>query len=113
VDTPAGFVPSLPFECISLLNLDAIILLQAPAATVVERRQKNERKYRFMRDWPNRERIELHQSLLLKATLHYALVSGASLEWIDNPSGGLDAAIEGFLVILKIVAPTLDTIPDP
>jgi len=80
VDTPTGFVPGLPYECVTSLGLSAIIILTAPASDILSRRENNKAKYQLMNGRSGIDRIAFHEELLVKASLQYAILSGDKIE---------------------------------
>lgn len=109
VDTPTGFVPGLPHQCVYNLDLTAIIILTAPATDIVLRRENNRAKYERLNGSGGPERIELHQDLLIKASLQYALLSGASLECIPNRQDEIEGTVEALISLLGKLIPGLLT----
>ena len=109
VDTPTGFVPGLPHECVSALDLTAIIILTAPANDVLLRREKNKAKYELLNGAAGPDRINLHEDLLIKASLQYALLSGASLECVPNRQNEIDETVGTLLGLLDRLIPGLLT----
>ncbi len=99
VDTAAGFVPGLPMRCISKLNLTAIVLLTAAPDEVLGRRNRVGAKYRLYRN--DQERIELHEKVLLDASLQYALLAQAVFDVVTNPESQQEAAAKAMLTILR------------
>jgi adenylate kinase len=107
VDTPTGFVPGLPYECVTSLGLSAIIILTAPASDILSRRENNKAKYQLMNGRSGIDRIAFHEELLVKASLQYAILSGASLECIPNDQDKIEDTVKSLIMLLGKLIPDL------
>jgi adenylate kinase len=96
VDTPSGFVPGLPLDCVSTLNLTSIVLLWAKPKDIVTRRNNNVDKYSMLKRWSDDERIDIHQKVVFQISLQYSLLSQASFDVLDNSQDELDKTVKGF-----------------
>lgn len=107
VDTPTGFVPGLPYECVAKLDLSAVIILTASPADILARRENNKAKYQLLNGKSGPERVAFHEELLIKASLQYAILSGASLECVPNHQGEIENTVQSLIVLLEKLIPGL------
>lgn len=105
VDTGYAFVPGLPADCVVGLSLDAIVVLTSKPGDVIQRRSLAHEKYHHLQ--ASGERIDLHQRLIADAALHYALSSGAAIEFLSNPQGAIDDTARRLVLLLEKLVPEM------
>lgn len=96
VDTSSGFVPGLPIDCVSILNLSSIVMLSSHPSDVVSRRSNHVNKYGMMKQWSDEERVETHQKVVFQVSLQYSLLSQSSFDILENRQGCLVKTAEDF-----------------
>lgn len=101
VDSPSGFVPGLPMECIRKLKFTGIILLHTKPPEIIERRKVLAKKYNMIPQWDSEDRIEFHHRILRQACVNYMIQSDAHFEEIENVQGKLDSTVKRFLEVLE------------
>ena len=83
VESTAGLVPGLPYECVSSLKLTAIVVLTAMPQEILKRRENDPPKYVSYRN--DEARVKFHQETLLAGAWTYAMLSGAAFDAVQNP----------------------------
>lgn len=96
VDTPSGFVPGLPLDCVSTLNLTSIVMLWSDPEDIVTRRSNHMNKYSMLKRWSDEARIKTHQQIVFQVSLQYSLLSQASFEILDNLQDRVDKTVKEF-----------------
>lgn len=99
IKTPFGYLPGLPYDVLNILKPKRIILIEADAREIVERRKKDE-KIR-QRDEESIESMEEHQLMNRIAGMSYAILTGATLKIIKNRQGKIKEAAEEIIKALE------------
>jgi len=99
IKTPFGYLPGLPYDVLQILKPSRIILIEADAKEIMERRRKDVdiRK----RDEESIESMEEHQLMNKIAGMSYATLTGATLKIIKNRQGKLEEAVEEMMKALE------------
>ncbi|MEM1513830.1 MAG: adenylate kinase [Candidatus Thermoplasmatota archaeon] len=85
IKTRDGYMPGLPYEIISIIKPDFIILIEADAREIEKRRNKD--KDIRERDKESLEEIEMHQNINRMAAIAYATLVNANVKIIKNEEG--------------------------
>jgi len=96
VDTASGFVPGLPLDCISTLDLTSIIMLWAEPKEVVTRRSNHVDKYSMLKQWSDSERVKTHQKVVFQVSVQYSILSHASFDVQNNRQNKVDETVKEF-----------------
>ncbi|MBI4399393.1 adenylate kinase, partial [Candidatus Micrarchaeota archaeon] len=84
INTPKGYLPGLPLALLSKLNVEGLVLIDAPIKNILSRRGADKSR---IRDMQKKEELEEHV-LLNKAFLSaYGMVTGAPIIVIQNEDG--------------------------
>ncbi|MDZ7731019.1 MAG: hypothetical protein U5K37_08985 [Natrialbaceae archaeon] len=94
--TNHGFVSGLPTPVLSDLDPARIVLLEASAETISERRSDVE--HRVYRE-QGRRAIDLHQDLNRAAAMQYAIATDAAVRLVEN-EGSVEAAADDLAQII-------------
>jgi len=99
IKTPFGYLPGLPYDVLQILKPSRIILIEADAKEIMERRRKDVdiRK----RDEESIKSMEEHQLMNRIAGMSYATLTGATLKIIKNRQGKLEEAVEEMMKALE------------
>jgi adenylate kinase len=97
IKTKAGYLPGLPETVLKLLAPDAIILVEATADEIIQRRRRDTRA----RDVEDKCMILEHQLFNRIAAMNYAIMSGATVKIIQNNENKLEDAAADILAILE------------
>lgn len=84
VASTSGFAPGLPYSCIAMLGLTAVVFLTAEPSEIVGRREKEKAKYETTPGWDSPDKVAEHQELARNASLTYTLMSEASYTTLVN-----------------------------
>jgi len=98
IKTPFGYLPGLPYDVLKILKPDRIILIEADANEIMERRNKDA-EIRD-RDRENLESMEEHQMMNRIAGMGYAILTGATLKIVKNKQGKINEAAEELIKAL-------------
>ena len=81
VQTPYGFLPGLPGPVLSDIDPTAILLVEAEATTICERRESSD-----YRDYPAETElmVTFHQQLSRAAAMGYSMESGVPVQLVPN-----------------------------
>ncbi len=98
INTPSGYLPGLPYSLLKNWDVERLVLITAPIADIMARRQKDSTR---TRDMQNEESLAEHERMNLAYLAAYSALSGAPATIIVNRNGGLDEARAKFLSLLK------------
>lgn len=98
IKTAEGYLPGIPMTVLTMIAPDAVVLVEAPAAQIAGRRQKDQTR---ARDADTVEDIEEHQSMNRAAAAAMGVVSGATVKIVVNADGGLEHAVRTFADVFK------------
>jgi adenylate kinase len=93
VQTPYGFLPGLPAPVLADVDPTAILLVEAEATTICERRDRSD-----YRDYPEETElmVTFHQQLSRAAAMGYSMESGVPVQLVPN-DGGVDEAVDSMV----------------
>ncbi len=89
IKTPRGFLPGLPSWVLEELKPARIVLIEASPEEIRERRAGDETR---QRDEDTLEEIELHQSMNRAMAMACAMLTGATVEIVENRTNMLEEA---------------------
>ena len=98
ISTPKGYLPGLPHSLLSNLKVDYLVLISAPIDEIISRRQSDKTR---VRDAESFESLSEHDAMNRSFLAAYACLSGAPAMIILNRNGGLEAAQQRLLSLLK------------
>ena len=96
IKTPGGYYPGLPEWVLRRLEPDRIVLVEADAEEIANRRTKDGSR---VRDEEGMEDIVEHQMMNRYAAMAYSMLTGASIKMVFNHDGGLDEAVKEVLKV--------------
>ncbi len=99
IKTPFGYLPGLPYDVLSILKPDRIILIEANPEEIMQRRKKDAEIRK--RDEESITSMEEHQLMNRIAGMSYAVLTGATLKIIMNRQGKLQEAAEEMIKALE------------
>ncbi len=85
IKTKEGYMPGLPYEILSIIKPDFIVLIEANEEEIDKRRNKD--KEIRERDAESLEEIKLHQSINRMAAIAYASFVNANIKIVKNEEG--------------------------
>jgi adenylate kinase len=93
IQTPYGFLPGLPEPVLADVDPSAILLVEADAPTIVERRERSN-----YRDYPEETElmVTFHQQLSRAAAMGYSMRSGVPVQLVPN-EGAVENAVESLV----------------
>jgi len=91
VKTPKGYMPGLPEWVLKKLKPTAIVIVEADAQEIFNRRAKDETRNR---DPDTVEQIVEHQMINRAAAMAYATLTGATVKIVFNHDDGIDEAVK-------------------
>jgi adenylate kinase len=99
IKTPYGYLPGLPFDVLTKLQPNAIVLIETDPRDILSRRDKDSdiRK----RDSETLEDMQLHQTMNRMAAMSYAVFAGATVKIIQNKQGELTSAAKEIAAIIR------------
>jgi len=98
IKTPKGYMPGLPEWVIKRLNPTAIVLVEASADEIYNRRANDTTRDR---DPDTKEQITEHQMMNRAAAMTYAVLSGATVKIVFNHDDAIDLAVKQAAPVLK------------
>jgi adenylate kinase len=93
IKTKEGYLPGIPMTVLAMIAPHAVVLVEAPAAQIHGRRQKDGSR---ARDADSQADIEEHQQLNRSTAAAMGVVSGATVKIVPNLDGGLEDAVRTF-----------------
>jgi adenylate kinase len=93
VQTPYGFLPGLPDPVLRDIDPSAILLVEAEATTICERRDQSD-----YRDYPAETElmVTFHQQLSRAAAMGYSMESGVPVQLVPN-DGAFEEAVDSMI----------------
>ena len=98
IKTPSGYLPGFPYPILKKLNPRLIILIEADANEIIERRVKDKDIRR--RDEESIYDIEEHQLMNRIAAMNYAVLVSATVKIVKNNDGMAEKAAEEIIKVL-------------
>ena len=98
IKTPSGYLPGFPYHILKKLNPRLIILIEADANEITERRAKDKDIRR--RDEESIYDIEEHQLMNRIAAMNYAVLVSATVKIVKNNDGMAEKAAEEIIKVL-------------
>ena len=98
IKTPSGYLPGFPYHILKKLNPRLIILIEADANEIIERRVKDKDIRR--RDEESIYDIEEHQLMNRIAAMNYAVLVSATVKIVKNNDGMAEKAAEEIIKVL-------------
>jgi len=98
VKTPKGYMPGLPEWVIKKLNPTAIVVVEADAEEIYNRRAKDTTR---TRDPDSKEKIAEHQQINRAAAMAYAALSGATVKIVFNHDNAIEDAVKEAAPVLR------------
>ena len=98
IKTPSGYLPGFPYHILKKLNPRLIILIEADANEITERRVKDKDIRR--RDEESIYDIEEHQLMNRIAAMNYAVLVSATVKIVKNNDGMAEKAAEEIIKVL-------------
>jgi len=98
IKTPSGYLPGFPYRILKKLNPRLIILIEAGANEIIERRAKDKDIRR--RDEESIYDIEEHQLMNRIAAMNYAVLVSATVKIVKNNDGMAEKAAEEIIKVL-------------
>ena len=98
IKTPKGYLPGLPEWVIKKLNPTAIVVVEADAEEIYNRRAGDPTRNR---DPDTKEQIAEHQMVNRATAMAYATLSGAAVKIVFNHDNAIDAAVKQAAPVLK------------
>ena len=98
IKTPSGYLPGFPYHILKKLNPRLIILIEAGANEIIERRAKDKDIRR--RDEESIYDIEEHQLMNRIAAMNYAVLVSATVKIVKNNDGMAEKAAEEIIKVL-------------
>ncbi len=91
IKSPNGYLPGLPEWVLRKLNVSSYFLIEADPKEIKKRRDEDPTRHR---DNDTIEDIEEHQIVNRQFAISYAVFSGATVNFITNPTGHPEIAAE-------------------
>ena len=98
IKTPKGYMPGLPEWVIKKVNPMAIVLVEASAKEIYDRRANDPTRNR---DPDSEEEINEHQMMNRAAAMSYASLTGATVKIVFNHDNKLDDAVKQASTVLN------------
>jgi adenylate kinase len=98
IKTPAGFLPGLPKWVLEELQPDIFLLIEADADEILLRRISDTSR---TRDLEMMKEINLHQEMNRAASIAYAVLTGATVQIIENHDNQLENSVVEMVETLK------------
>ncbi|MEM0155529.1 MAG: adenylate kinase [Thermoplasmataceae archaeon] len=99
IKSPRGYLPGLPEWVLRELKISSYFLLEADEKIIESRRNKDGTR---RRDEDTVESIREHQQVNRMFALSYAVFSGATVNFIENPEGKPEIAADN--IVKRLVA---------
>ncbi|MCX6777441.1 MAG: adenylate kinase [Candidatus Micrarchaeota archaeon] len=90
VSTPNGTIAGLPFDFLSRLKVDGLIMITAPTADILRRRREDQTR---VRDAQSEEELDEIRRINMSFLHIYAALTGAPVELVYNRDGKLEEAV--------------------
>ncbi|MBC7081495.1 MAG: adenylate kinase [Thermoplasmatales archaeon] len=97
IKTKDGYMPGLPYEILSIIKPDFIVLVEADPKEIEKRRNKD--KDIRGRDVESLEEIELHQNINRMAAIAYAALINANVKIVKNEEGKVKECAEEIMKV--------------
>jgi adenylate kinase len=98
VKTPKGYMPGLPEWIIKRINPTAIVVVEADAEEIYNRRANDPTRNR---DPDTKDQIAEHQMINRAAAMAYAALSGSTVKIVFNHDNAIDDAVKQASPVLK------------
>ena len=98
VKTPKGYMPGLPEWVVKKINPTAIVLVEADAEEIFNRRANDSTRNR---DPDTKEQIHEHQMINRSTAMAYAVLTGATVKIVFNHDNAIDDAVKQAAPVLE------------
>ena len=98
IKTPKGYMPGLPEWVVKKLNPNAIVVVEADAEEIYNRREKDTTRNR---DPDTKEQIDEHQMMNRSAAMAYAALTGSTVKIVFNHDDALEDAVKQAVPVLE------------
>ena len=98
IKTPLGFLPGLPKWVLDELQPDQFVLIEADGDEILMRRISDTTR---TRDMEKLKDINLHQQMNRAVSMAYAVLTGATVQIIENHDNRLDESVDGIIKTLS------------
>lgn len=98
IKTPLGFLPGLPQWVLEELQPDQFVLIEADGDEIMLRRISDTTRTRDMEKLPD---INLHQQMNRSVAMAYAVLTGATVQIIQNHDDQLEETVARMVETLK------------
>ncbi|HPP79240.1 adenylate kinase [Methanospirillum sp.] len=98
VKTPVGFLPGLPECVLKELKPDLIILVETDSDQILKRRLSDTSRIRDIEGYRD---IQDHQDFNRAVAASYAMLTGCTIRYIQNPDFLLEKAVEEMVQVLR------------
>ena len=98
IKTPAGYFPGLPKWVLDAMKPEMIVVIEASAAEIFERRKRDATR---KRDFEGIEDIEEHLKVNRYTAFACSIYTGATVLILKNNEGELEKAVDRFMGALK------------
>lgn len=98
ISTPKGYLPGLPEWVLREMMPDTIVLIEADAKDIHQRRSKDKTR---ARDAETAEEIQRHQQINRAASIAYGMMTGATTKIIRNEQGKAEKAAKEVVDALR------------
>ena len=98
VKTPKGYMPGLPEWVVKKINPTAIVLVEADAEEIFNRRANDSTRNR---DPDTKEQIHEHQMINRSTAMAYAALTGATVKIVFNHDNAIDDAVKQAAPVLE------------
>lgn len=100
IKSPKGYLPGLPEWVLRELKVSSYFLIEADSRLIEQRRRNDSSR---SRDEDSAEAIGEHQEINRYFAAAYAVFSGATVNFIDNPEGKPEIAADNIVKRLMVV----------
>ena len=98
VNTPKGYLPGLPFSIISKLSVERLVLVTAPIADILQRRESDKTR---VRDEQSEHSLSEHDDMNKNYLAAYSAICEAPAVIIQNANGLLEQTQKQFASLLE------------
>jgi len=98
INTPKGYLPGLPFEIISSLHVERLVLVTAPVSDILERRGKDKSR---VRDEQSEKSLHEHDDMNKNYLATYSVICAAPALILQNSNGSLEKTRTEFSALLQ------------
>jgi len=98
IKTPKGYMPGLPEWVVKKLNPSAIVVVEADAEEIYNRRTNDTTRNR---DPDTKEQIAEHQMMNRSAAMAYAALTGSTVKIVFNHDDALEVAVKQAAPVLE------------